>query len=256
MEQITSLKELLQWVEPMAARTVTFRGAKNELEMLPKVVRSFFNCRKFAWLDGGIEAVIREEVSERVRGHFAVYEQTLFDSFKRHATLLIERVPHDEWEWMALAQHHELPTRLLDWSKNPLVGLFFAVSGATRGEDAHIYAIDWGRLDQGHDSMIDLTNPPMASPLHYSGPIRRFIPPTIDRRMAAQQGLFTIHDPLSPLQGVERALVPAGLHTQLRKELQRVGTNRAALFPDLYNLAKNQEWVWENFRFEHLKLDA
>ena len=104
-------------VDDYGRQPVIYRGVSNSrYALIPKIGRY------------GISKAELEKV-----------EKSLLRRFKDQAVPYLNFRPENDWDWLAIAQHHGLPTRLMDWSTNPLVAAFFAVQ-SNDDSDAAVYA--------------------------------------------------------------------------------------------------------------------
>lgn len=259
LPKIDNVIKYLEYLRKYEKKSVIFRGVDSSYKNLPTIVRSFCRCSLIDHGCGDLEKYdewyeawyTSSKKDHQLQENFRAYERPLFESFKRQARVHARYISEsNDWEWLAFAQHHGLPTRLLDWTKNPLAALYFAVYNTNNNDtESYVNILEFGSLREGHENMIDINHPPSKSPLEYSGKLDRYIPRIIDARMGAQQSVFTIQkDPFEPIKRMDKIIINKTKKKEIRAQLQRLGVNQASLFPDLSGLAENLEWVWEQYK--------
>lgn len=150
----------------------------------------------------------------------------------------------DFGNFLCLAQHHGLPTLLLDWSKNPLVALYFAVNN-DNNKDGEIWIMKLKDKQHRADMTIHLESGE-EFPLDNCGPLL-IVPKPFDTRFTAQSGRFSYYsnsDSLNDIKGevpwenLTRYLIPLKSKPQILKKLQCMQIHEGTLFPDIDGYAR------------------
>ena len=165
-------------------------------------------------------------------------EEYMLDVWIRKATKHVQNIPSTKLEWLALAQHNGLPTRLLDWSYNPLVALYFCCS-SHHESDGEIFA-----LRSRYDTIKNDTDPFKIEKADM------YRASSFIERISSQEGLFTIHneenhclkETQEPFIGFERYEIPSLVKAVILDELNLLCVNEYTIYQDLESLSKNMIW--------------
>lgn len=226
---ITDIEHYLQIIEPIRLEKneyLLFRGQSNDNPLLPGI------ARKNPKINSGVKEDVMLEHLKRV-GFLKLHSQNL-----------------DIWDLLILAQHHGMQTRLLDWSSNPLVALWFAIQNVHKhSQDSYVFV-----LSANSEMAIDKTknNDPFALNQTY------ILKPTLNNeRIIGQYGWFTIHnysadvgkfvplnENINTSEKITKILIPAELKLNLLNRLTLMGVNAKSIFPDLDGYCRHINWKY------------
>lgn len=197
-------------------------------------------------------------------------ERALITRFRQRSIPFLAHRIEDEWELLFLMQHHGVPTRLLDWTENPYVALYFALTSCrmdpTTGAypDCCVWSLDpiaWNRavLDDitfaggvlvTTDGQLDSHKPGIKETLFRRRPVAMYGSYN-SPRIVAQRGAFTVFgSDIAPMESVKSSVpkitdevmskltIPGASVATMLKALSAIGYTDSVLFPDLDGLAR------------------
>jgi hypothetical protein len=201
----------------------------------------------------------------RLGGNLAAKERHLVRNFRKYARRTF--VGDDSvWNWLALAQHHGMPTRMIDWSYSPYVALHFATCRAPRmGEDGEVWMVDLGRVHRAlPEALRDLLraegsyvftgellsaaarSPEDLSRLSPDSFVAFLEPPSLDDWIVNQAALFSLMSTPDGLmdrwlaerpEAWRRVVIPGELKWEVRDRLDQVNLTDRVLFPGMDGLS-------------------
>jgi hypothetical protein len=183
-----------------------------------------------------------------------------FKHFSQNGIDIYTNNPHlwpdpELFDLLALAQHYRLPTRLLDWSRNPYIAAFFAAYSAieNRVDSEHIAVWVLPVNSCGHTSGIQIVNTPSG----------------INKNIAAQDGTFTLlrgiitdkenrkieciakHLASADNCQLHRICLPNELSSKLIEHCELFGISIATVQPDLYGAAEYAKMIYQKKEFDN-----
>lgn len=229
IEPITSWEQFLKFVSSKPYRNWAYRGQEQaDWPLLSSLGRYFSNMN--------VDPC-----------HWSYREDRALRIFKRKASHFLEHIPDrdDDFQWLAIMQHHGAPTRLLDFTWSPYVAVFFALERA-QGEAAVWLLKPPKSITPIRGRSFRLQNTQTTGKI-LGARVGYGEPYVLPRRLIAQSGTFVVPgeiglpiDKLVPERELVKLVLPADrIRPTAMRELYRMNLTNATLFPGLDGFARS-----------------
>lgn len=174
-------------------------------------------------------------------------EETLFSAFRKEALPYVGQPPSNPWDWLALAQHHGISTRLLDWTTDPHIALWFAARKPPKPPrnflpEVWVFNVDpeiqVDNKREGNPFEAETTRVFMPAPFHPRVDAQKSAFVVFKYREDAKSGFVELNKNSYLRHRLARIRFAEGKDRAIRTELSRRGYKKSTLLPDLETTCK------------------
>ena len=175
-------------------------------------------------------------------------ERQFLNWFKTESPQFLNHQPQSDIEFMIIGQHHGLSTRLLDFTLNPLVALYFAVEDEFEEHDGFVYVVDEMLWDISKHNLLLLNLKEvvkiMENDFHF------FVPQHTIPRISHQSGVLALFKtPTSSFNDLKAIFRISGKNKkEIKAMLYKINIHKGSLFQDLDSLCSSLHYRKYNYK--------
>jgi FRG domain len=188
------------------------------------------------------------------------YERETLSRFKLRFRSELSTLPLNDWEWLTVSQHHGLPTRLLDWTTNPLVAAYFATEPQLKFDGTIEVAAEGSAIYRLHTCNHEEASELCPNPFDCLTQ-GIFLAPHLTKRITGQSGLFSFQPDATKTfddgfltkeaNTIDKFIMNKDVSLDAQKKLYRLGIRHSLIYPDIDGFSKELR-VGNNFSECHI----